>query len=317
MSQDPPLTVEETAQLLKISKYTLYELIKRGEIPAQRIGRQLRIDPGALNKYLFATEPSKLSPYSSEDPIPQPPKEIQVLPEHSNLSFAGSHEPTVELLQEFLKHSLSPVQIFLSFTGSMEGLIALYRREATIVGVHLWDPGAQEYNIPFVQHVLPGDSVVLINLVQRTQGWITLSGNPLNLVSWADITKDGLRFINRQKGSGTRLRLDSYLHSAQIPAQSIQGYAEEESTHFGVAYRVANGEADAGLGVRAAAQRLGLDFIPLFKERYDIVCLKETFLTPAYQQLLITLQSPAFHKAINQQVGYDTSLTGQIMYQSD
>lgn len=322
MSQETPLTPEEAAQILKISKYTLYELVKRGEIPAQRIGRQLRFDPETIKVLSLGKVQSKeASGEYLREPAKETSKELARGTKNpqtqSDLIFAGSHEPVVELLQEFLKHSLKPLNLSLSFNGSMEGLIMLYKREAALAGVHLWDSMTQEYNIPFVQHILPGEQLSIVNLVQRTQGWIVPSGNPLNLTAWSDIAKGGLRFVNRQKGSGTRIRLDSYLHSAHISPLSIQGYAREENTHFGVACRVANGEVDAGIGVQAVAQRLGLDFYPLFQERYDLVCLEETYQTPAWQQILSILQSPAFHKAINQNVGYNTSLTGQILYQTE
>lgn len=347
MSQDQPLTAEEAARLLKISKYTLYELIKRGEIPAQRIGRQLRIDPEALSQYLFgrphaiptspgdssypagASYPSNGRP-KSEVRSPSDPAGSAGFPNQANfdtahsptshsrpenhfLRFAGSHEPVIELLREFLHYTSPKVEVPLVFSGSMEGLIALFRREADIAGVHLWDEQTQEYNLPYIQHILPGEKILLINLVQRTQGWIVPPGNPMNLKSWADISREGLHFVNRQKGSGTRIRLDGYLHRAHIAPDSIQGYLQEENTHFGVALRIANEQANAGLGIQAAAQKLGLAFVPLFQERYDLACLAETSLQPAWPQLLATLQSPAFHAAINQLAGYDTSLTGQII----
>jgi len=298
------LTAAEAAKILKVSKYTLYELVKRGEIPAHHIGRQLRIDPAVLDNYLRGTLGASTSP-STAIPTNLPPS--------PTIRFIGSHDPVVELLFEFLSHAPLPIESSVSFKGSMDGLIALYRREADITGIHLWDDVSQDYNISFVKHVIPGESVCLINLVQREQGFIVAPGNPFNLKSWEDITFEGLNFINRQKGSGTRLRFDAYLRSAKISPGQILGYEDEETTHSGIALRVANGQADAGVGVKAAAQRLGLDFIPLFRERYDLVCLGKTAKTPAWQQLVNILKSPGFIQAVNQLNGYDTSMTGKIL----
>ena len=301
------LTAAEAAKILKISKYTLYELVKRGEIPAHHIGRQLRIDPTVLDRYLRGT-------LNLNNTLPAP------LHSHTPglpvIRFIGSHDPVVELLFEFLKHAEIPVQASISFKGSIDGLIALYRREAEISGAHLWDESLKDYNISFVKHVIPGESVCIVNLVQREQGFIVAPGNPLHLQTWEDITLEGLQFINRQKGSGTRLRLDAYLKSAKISPDRILGYEHEETTHSGVACLVASGQADVGVGVKAAAERLGLGFIPLFHERYDLVCLGKTAKSPVWQQLLDVLRSPGFIQAIDQQKGYDTSLTGQILLES-
>jgi len=300
------LTAAEAAIILKVSKYTLYELVKRGEIPAHHIGRQLRIDPTILDRYLRGT----LSLNNTPNALPSDTPELPVL------RFIGSHDPVVELLFEFLKHAPTPVRSSISFKGSMDGLIALFRREAEISGAHLWDESSKDYNISFVKHVIPGESVCIVNLVQREQGFIVAPGNPLQLQSWKDITIEGLQMINRQKGSGTRLRLDAYLKSAKISPGRILGYDQEETTHSGVACLIASGQADVGVGVEAAAQRLGLGFIPLFKERYDLVCLGKTAKSPAWQQLLEVLRSPGFIQAIHQQKGYDTSLTGKIMQEA-
>lgn len=313
-----PLTAEEAAQILKISKYTLYELIKRGQIPAQRIGRQLRIDPTFLNSYLQGTAvlpqipndtlDNKTTFMSTEESKPDSQLE--------KLHFSGSNEPIIELLQEFLKHSRVPFELIPHYTGSMEGLINLYKRKSEIAGIHLWDAKTEDYNLPFVQYVLPTEAVTIINLVQRVQGWIVPPGNPHDLQAWQDIVQKGLRFINRQKGSGTRLRIDGYLQQAQISPATIKGYELEETTHFGVACAIATGKADAGIGVQAAAHRLNLGFIPLFHERYDLVCLQETTLTAKWKQLMSILTSAPFRLAINSEAGYDTTLTGQVLFNS-
>lgn len=307
------LTAAEAAKILKITTYTMYELIKRGEIPAHRIGRQLRIDPEALDHYLHGTMKS----YKNSSPTAQSAiSEIRSasVPESPTFRFIGSHDPVVELLFEFLKHSPKPVTFSVSFKGSMDGLIALYRQEADISGMHLWDNDSKDYNITYVQKFILHDNVCIVNLVQREQGFIVAPGNPFNLQTWEDLTGYGVRFINRQKGSGTRLRLDSYLQMFKISSDRIRGYDREETTHSSLACLIANGQADVGVGVKAAATRLGLDFVPLFNERYDLVCLGQTAKTTGWKQLMEVLRSQGFIQAVQQQNGYDTSLTGKIMY---
>ena len=307
------LTAAEAAKILKVSKYTLYELVKRGEIPAHHIGRQLRIDPVVLDHYLHGTMSSYNAP-----PVVKPSTPSAVMPpndaELPTIRFIGSHDPVVELLFEFLKHTPIPVKFSVSFKGSMNGLVALYRREAEITGMHLWDKVSKDYNISHVKHVIADESVCIVNLVHREQGFIVAPGNPFQLQTWEDLTKEGVRFINRQKGSGTRLRLDSYLQALKIIPNRILGYGHEETTHSALACLIANRQADVGVGVKSAAQRLGLDFIPLFQERYDLVSMGQTIKTVGWKQLINVLRSPGFIQAINQQNGYDTSLTGKILY---
>lgn len=302
----PPLTPEEAAKILKISKYTLYELIKRGEIPASRIGRKIRIDYDNLQQYLQGNvrpQGKHLEAFKNSTVTP-------------NFRFIGSHDPVIELLCEFLMHSPSAILLNNSFKGSMEGLIALYHRQTEITGIHLWDENSGDYNLPFIKYLLPYESLTVVNLVQRAQGFIVPTGNPLNLSSWSDITLNDVRFVNRQKGSGTRLRLDYYLQKHNISPNQIQGHDVEENTHSGVALKIANGEANTGIGVEAAASRMGLDFVPLFKERYDLVVLQETVARPEWLKILEVLNSSGFHKAVKQQAGYDVSLTGKIMFET-
>ncbi|MDD2510819.1 MAG: helix-turn-helix transcriptional regulator [Syntrophomonas sp.] len=308
ITRRPPLTPEEAAQILKISKYTLYELIKRGEIPSWRIGRKIRIDYDSLMHYLQGDSGEKRPRgyFDAQEDVSS----------DNGFCFMGSHDLSVELLAEFLNHSASSLSLKTIFKGSMQGLVALYHRKAQVTGIHLWDEKLQEYNLPFVEHILLAEAYTVVNLVQRTQGWIVAAGNKHNINSWEDITQKGTRFVNRQRGSGTRLRIDQYLLENEIPVRQIQGYEKEEKTHWGVALKVANGEADFGIGIQFAAQRMGLDFVPLFKERFDLVILQETAEKPEWHQIQAVVNSTAFKRAVEQHIGYDTSLTGKIIYET-
>lgn len=293
-----PLTPEEAAQVLKISKYTIYEWIKRGDLPAQKVGRQLRIDPDDLYRWQAG------KPSATEVPI-------------AEWRFVGSHDPSMELLLDLARHATPPIQVITEYKGSMEGLIALYKREADLVGVHLWDERTDVYNLPHIGYFLPNEKVSVVNLVQRVQGWILQPGNPRGFQGIADLIPKKLRLVNRQKGSGTRLRLDALIREAGLISSEIAGFEDVESTHFGVAYKIATGEADVGIGVQAAADRMGLDFIPLFTERYDIVCLADIAVSQKWRQLVSIMRSPAFLHAVQQQPGYDTSRTGTIILEGE
>lgn len=226
------------------------------------------------------------------------------------IRFSGSHDLTVELLVRLLAERTPPVDLTTDFIGSLGGLMAVARGEADLCGTHLWDEVTGEYNVPFVQRVLPNRSVVLLTLVQRLQGLIVPGGNPLGLTGLADLGRQGVRLINRQPGSGTRVWLDVQLKRAGVDAESVEGYADEEVTHIGVARAVAERRADVGLGISAAAAAYGLDFIPLGQERYDLVIPAELWETPCLKSLRGVVGSTSFKDAVKALGGYDVTETG-------
>jgi molybdate-binding protein/DNA-binding transcriptional regulator YhcF (GntR family) len=224
--------------------------------------------------------------------------------------FAGSHDLSVELLGRFLVEHRPALTLSTDFIGSLGGLIAVARGEADLAGSHLWDEATGAYNVPFVQRVLPNRKVMLLNLVQRLHGLIVPVGNPQGLRAVADLAQPRVRFINRQPGSGTRVWLDVQLKSAGVAPERIVGYDQEESTHMGVARAVAEGPATAGLGISAAANAYGLDFLPLGQERYDLVVPWEIWDAPRLQALRAMVVSPRFTHAVVALGGYDVSETG-------
>ena len=228
----------------------------------------------------------------------------------SEVKFAGSHDLSVELLGRALSEQTPPVRFSADFIGSLGGLISVARGEADLAGSHLWDEVTGAYNIPFIQRVLPNRKVVLLNLVQRLQGFIVPPGNPQGLRSVAGLTKPGVRFINRQPGSGTRVWLDVQLKSAGVASERIAGYDQEASTHLEVARAVAEGMATAGLGIGAAAAAYKLDFVPLGQERYDLVIPLEIWDTAPLRALRAVTLSPQFKQAVIALGGYDVSETG-------
>jgi len=177
----------------------------------------------------------------------------------------------------------------------------------------LLDPQSGEYNLSYIEQYLPGVPVTVIALVGRQQGLLVPKGNPKNVRSLSDLTRQDISFVNRQRGAGTRVLLDYHLGLLDISSDSIRGYQEAEYTHLAVAAAVASGKADCGLGIAAAAKALDLEFVPLFEERYDLVVPQEYFQSPLLRPVFEVLQSPAFRQAVQALPGYDISPMGKII----
>lgn len=223
----------------------------------------------------------------------------------------GSHDLTLDLMAQFL--AAHDRRLASANVGSQGGLVALRRGEAHFAGSHLLDPQTGEYNLSYIRQYMPGMAVKVIALVGREQGLIVRRGNPKGIQSLEDLTRPGVRFVNRQRGAGTRVLLDYHLNLMTIPTHSIEGYQQEEYTHLGVAASVASGRADCGLGIAAAAQALDLDFIPLFQERYDLVIPKPFAEDDLLAPLFGLLADSDFRKAVSQLPGYDVSVMGTVI----
>lgn len=225
----------------------------------------------------------------------------------------GSHDLTLDLLASHVRRVRPRMTLASSNVGSMGGLLALSRGEAHFAGSHLLDEDTGEYNLSHVRRFLKGRRVVIVNLVHRIQGLILLKGNPLGVSSLGDLTRQGLSFINRQRGSGTRLLLDYKLRELGIEPESILGYDREEYTHLAVAASVAERSADVGLGILSAANAMGLDFVPLLSEQYDLVIPSEHYRSENVQFILETIRGDSFRAEVDALGGYDTSSMGQVV----
>ncbi len=235
----------------------------------------------------------------------------------NTIVFIGSHDNTIDLLHNFLKRHYPSLSLSSANVGSMGGLIALRRRECHIAGTHLLDEETGEYNIPYVKRLLQGESLVMVNLVYRQQGLIVKKGNPKVIKGFEDLTRDDVLFVNRQRGSGTRLLLDKHLRELGIDPSQIKGYEVEDFTHMAVASKVATGVADVALGIYSAARALDLDFIPVAEERYDLVILQESLSLPMVEALLnIIKNNQEFKKAVQSLGGYDTRDMGKVIMQT-
>lgn len=235
----------------------------------------------------------------------------------NTMVIIGSHDVSLDILGNSLRLMYPGRSLSSAHVGSLGGLLALRRGEAHLAGVHLLDEATGEYNIAYVEKLLAGVPVILINLVHREQGFMVPRGNPRSVRSFVDLARPNMRFINRQKGAGTRILLDYYLKKERVDSEDIEGYDREEYTHMAVAAAVAGGSADVGLGIRAAANALMLDFVPVTEERYDLVIPQAHWDTGHIISLLGVLNDTGFRAAVEGLGGYSTRTTGQEVYRRD
>ncbi len=226
--------------------------------------------------------------------------------------FSGSHDLSIGLLEDCLKRAHPQLKISATNVGSLGGLLALKRGEAHVVGTHLLDPRTGTYNLPDIRRHLKLREVAVVHLVGREQGLIVAPGNPRHIGRLRDLARAEVRFVNRQPGAGTRVLLDYLLAKLRLRPERIRGYEREEFTHMAVAVAVASGLADCGLGVRAAANALGLDFVPIEKEEYDLVFRRDFFGSDMGRALLAAVRSDEVRQAVLRLGGYDLRRTGTV-----
>ena len=230
-----------------------------------------------------------------------------------NIIVTGSHDLTLDLLASEMHIKHPELTLASSNVGSLGGLMALARGEAHVVGCHLLDEETGEYNVSFVRRYVKGREVVVMNLVHRIQGLIVPPGNPKSVASLDDLGREDISYVNRQRGSGTRVLLDYMLNGAGISAAQIRGYEREEYTHLAVAAAVAGGRADVGLGILSAARALSLDFVPLLTEQYDLVIPLEFYEGDLLAPFLSLIRGDDFKKQVAELGGYDTANMGEIV----
>lgn len=242
-------------------------------------------------------------------------EELDIILYHDDIEnviqIMGSHDPMLDLLGQHLAVRHSGYRLTSANVGSMGGIVALKRDETHLAGMHLLDPETGEYNLAYLDKQLPNLPLSIMTFAHREQGLMVRRGNPAEIRSLADLTR--VRYVNRQRGAGTRLLLDYELQQLGLDVDQIEGYQLEEYTHLGVAAAVATGIADCGLGVRSAAQALDLDFISIGWERFDLVIPQKHVEDVRIQYLLDTLQSESFKQDLAKQPGYDIRATGQII----
>ncbi|MBH0329415.1 hypothetical protein ABH14_06290 [Brevibacillus brevis] len=318
MSQQNSYTTEEIAKILRISKLTVYDLIKKGELPAYRVGRQMRVDESDLEAY--KAKAKGVYRQASVVSIPQTEQAQQSARyEQSgtgrNIIISGQ-DVSLDLLAGHLEKKDEAYRPLRSYVGSLNSLVAMYTGKADIVSTHLYDGDTNEYNVPYIRRILCGHRFVVINMLSRWAGFYVQAGNPKQIKAWSDFTKPGIRMVNREKGSGARTLIEEQFRLAKIAGSDVIGYEREESNHLAVAGVVARREADVGVGIEKAASLVGVEFVPTVREQYDLVLLKNKDNEQLIQAVLDILGSRPFQKELEAVGGYDLSQTGKIMYET-
>ena len=234
----------------------------------------------------------------------------------NTLVFIGSHDNILDVLANLLHRQRPICRLSSAHVGSMGGIMAIKRSEAHLAGTHLLDEETGEYNIPYIKKFLPDIPLQLINLTYREQGLLVPRGNPLDIKGFQDLARREVRFINRQRGAGTRLLTDMHLGRLGINPEQVNGYEREEYTHMNVASAIASNNVDTGLAIRAAAVALDLDFIPVAQERYDIILPKAFLHDPKVIALLQTIrENEEFRRTVAGLGGYDLRDCGMVIYE--
>ncbi|HEY4532065.1 MAG TPA: helix-turn-helix transcriptional regulator, partial [Kurthia sp.] len=255
MPQDYSYTIEEVAQLLKVSKLTIYDLVKKEELPVYRVGRQMRVDQEDLQKYI-----QKSKTGSSVKEVATP-KQVQHDSDKKKVIISGQ-DLVLDLLGKYIEKDRQ-VKILRSHEGSYNGVLAMYNGDCDIASMHMYDGDTGEYNTSYLKKIFVSHPYIQIHLLTRMAGFYVEKGNPLGIQSFEDITKPDLRIINREKGSGARTLLDEKLRVHEIPRATILGYDDEEKSHLDVASAVAQGHAQLAVGIEKIAKLVNVDFIPL------------------------------------------------------
>ena len=310
MENTKALTVQDVAEILKIAKNTVYELIKRGEINSYKVGRKVRFTLSDVEDYIQNSK------------VIQPVQKNNKINLNQNISEEKDDDEFIicgqdlmlDILSNYISRNAEGKSTLRAYIGSYSSLISLYQGKIQAATTHLWDGDTGQYNVPFVRRLLPGIPAVIIHLTARMQGFYVAKGNPKNILSWEDLKREDITLINREKGAGSRVLLDEHLRLLNIYGKSINGYNRETESHLTIASTVSRGIADVGVGIeKIASQVEGIDFIPLQRERYDLVIKKEKLADEKYARILEIVKSSQFKNEIDGLGGYDTKDTGKIM----
>jgi len=297
-------------------KYEEFIRVRMGAVGGKLMASPLSRGSGVVSSFMKADGilevPQGLEGYEAGEEVTVRllvPKEKLM----NTVVIIGSHDPLLDELGDMLHIANHDVYMSSSHVGSMGGIMAIRRGEAHAAGCHLLDTATGDYNLSYIKKYFPNGGVKLIRCVGRQQGMMVANGNPLGISKFSDIANDGVRYVNRQKGSGTRILSDYLCAQDNLDPASIYGYDREELTHTSVAAQIASGSADAGMGIYSAAKLYDLDFIPICIEEYDLLISDDAWETPQVQQLIDTLKSEEFREKILSMGGYTLDNPGEII----
>ena len=308
MAQNKSLSTQEVADILHVSKSTIYDLIRRGEIHSYKIGRKVRFTQDDVDAYIarsrheHSTRPVRNLDTHSTLLTPDPD-------ERPELIISGQ-DVVLDILANYLQ--IEGVNAARTYLNSFEGLLALYQDKIHVAACHLFD--GFDYNTSFVRSLMPGVPAVLVNVSYRTQGFYVQKGNPRKVKGWSDLGREDISVLNRRVGSSARILMDTQLKRLGIPASRVRGYDKIMRSHLTMAAAIAAGEADLAIGTERISRQIEeLDFIPLLEERFDFVIKKDMMGTEAVQKLMKVLKDSAFRKEIAHFSGNDYRDLGKII----
>ncbi len=297
-------------------KYQEFVRVRMGAVGGRLMASPLSRGSGVVSSFMKADGilevPQGLEGYEAGEEVTlrllSPMEKLR-----NTLVVIGSHDPLLDELADMLHLGDPRLYMSSSHVGSMGGIMAIRRGEAHMAGCHLLDTADGTYNRSFIRKYFPKGDVKLVSCVGRQQGLMVARGNPLNICSFADISRQGIRYVNRQKGSGTRILTDYLCSREKVEPSDVYGYTREELTHTSVAAQIACGSADVGMGIYSAAKLYDLDFIPICIEEYDLIIPDHAWDSPMVQQLLTILRSDAFREKILSMGGYTVDYPGQVL----
>jgi len=297
------MNTKEVAHYLGVHEKQVYALIKSKRIPSTRITGKWVFPKKLIDEWI------ELNAQKSLGEAREKSRRIE-----GALLASGSNDPILDILHTYMRNLYPEFYIFTANTGSTDGLKALNKGYTDIAWSHLFDPKTNEYNIPFLPNYVPNIKPVVVNLFCRDMGFLVAAKNPLGIHGFEDLARKEVRFINRQKGAGTRVLLDYYLKKLRIPPSEIKGYEKEVYTHLEVGISILSKESNVGIGTIAVSKFFGLSFIPITTESFDMVLDQSTFFEKGVQAFVEVLNSDGFRKRITKLGNYDFKNSGKILY---
>lgn len=314
---DKSFTPQEVAHMLKIAKTTVYELIKRGELNSYRVGNKMRIELKDIEDYINSKKEIKKE--TKKQNVGEKANSIietvpQITNYNSNDFVICGQDIILDILSRHIETYNLGTRIYRSYVGSYNGLYSIYINGASAATTHLWDAETDTYNLTYIKSLLPGIPTLTIHLAKRTQGFYVLKGNPKKIKTWKDLTKPNVAYINREKGSGTRVLLDEHLKREGIKSSDIVGYNRECLSHLAAAATIAKGGADVSIGTKNPSTQIkDIEFIPIQEERFELVIRKDLSDTKIVKAIMEVLNSETFKLEVMGLGGYDISEMGSII----